>query len=343
MNDETLNGLTDGTFRARWLREVFRTVHITESVKVMLFALAIEEMDAAGRVSVPREELAVRIGRGKSRVSERVQEAVNQGFLVRVSAGKKRSTAVYAAAIKGSACADPNPEPEDLGKGPAIRTESEHFGSGLQDAEPEAKGPAERTGTMFGSGLQDAKNSDEVRLAGPNDPKKGPPMRAAKVGGVRGEVELLPDSTNDDFLKTEDAASRPASQKPKRAKRATPPKIPLPVDFAPDDEMRVWARDKCPLVDIDTQTELFIAHFTPEPGEPPVKRPGWGRSWKTWMLRQQGWAKDRPSNVRVLRPTGTTSTGITRSTTDERVAQAQALKGHFGPPARPTIAGEITS
>lgn len=305
MNDNILNGLSDGTFRARWLREVLRTCQITESVKVLLLSVGVEEMDAAGRFSVPREGMAVRIGRGKARVSERLQDAVEGGFLVRVSAGKKGSTAVYAAAIKGSACADPIPESEDLGKGPAIRTESEHFGSGLQDAEPEAKGPAERTETMFGSGLQDAENSDEVRTGGPNDPKKGPPTRAAKVGGVRGEVELLPDSTNDDFLKTEDAASRPASQKPKRAKRATPPKIPLPVDFAPDDEMRAWARDKCPLVDIDTQTEAFIVHFTPEDGQPPEKRPGWSRTWKRWMVRQQGWTKERMSNVRQLRPTGT--------------------------------------
>lgn len=307
MNDETLNGLTDGTFRARWLREVFRTVQITESVKLMMIALAIEEMDASGRVSVPREDLAVRIGRGKARVSERIQEAVNHGFLVRVSAGKKRSTAVYAAAIKGSVCADPNGEPEGSGKGPAIRTESEHFGSGLQDAEPESKGPAIRTGTKFGSGLQDAENSDEVRTAGPNDQKKGPPTRAAKVGGVWGEVELPPDSADDDFLKMEDAASRRASPEPKRAKRATVPKIPLPEDFAPDDAMRAWARDKCPLVDLDTQTELFIAHFAPDPDsdQPPIKRPGWGRSWKSWMLRQQGWAKERPSNVHQLRPTGT--------------------------------------
>lgn len=336
MNDETLNGLTDGTFRARWLREVFRTPHITESVKLMLVSMAVEEMDAAGRVSVPREVLAGRIGRGKARVSERVQEAVNQGFLVRVSAGKKGSTAVYAAAVKGSACSDPIETPDTPGKGPATRTESEHFGSGLQDAEPESKGSAMRTETMFGSGLQDAKNDDEVRVGGPNDQKKGPPTRAANVEEGVGGVELPNDSADEDFLKLGEAAPQPSR---KRAKKSGPAKTSVPEDFAATDELRAWAREKCPLVDITIETQLFVNYWL---DRPQTKRPGWERSWQNWMLRQQGWAQDRLSNVRQLRPTGTGGRTLTRSTSDERVAQAQSLKGRFGPATPPTIAGEIT-
>lgn len=302
MNDETLNCLSDGTFRARWLREVFRTAQITESVKLLLISMGVGEMDPTGRVSVPRVDLAVRIGRAPARVSERITEAIEKGFLVRLSAGKKSNTAVYAAAIKGSACPDLIWEDSDPGKGPAIRTESEHFGSDLQDALAESKGPATRTETMFGSDLQDALESDTVRTAGPNDQIKGPAKRYAKVvGGLGEEVPHTPE--DEDFLKVEEAAPRRKTKA--RPKRASPPKIPVPPDFAPDEAMRAWAREKCPLVDVDLQTELFIAHFTPEPGEEPEKRPGWGRSWKRWMLRQQGWARDRPSNVRQLRPTGT--------------------------------------
>lgn len=69
--------------------------------------------------------------------------------------------------------------------------------------------------------------------------------------------------------------------------------------------MRAWAQEACPLVDIDTETRLFILRFTPEDGEQPEERPGWTRSWKAWMVRQQGWTKERQSNVRQLRPTGT--------------------------------------
>lgn len=313
MNDQTLNGLSDGTYRARWLREVLRTAQITESVKVMLLALGIEEMDPSGLVSVPREELAVRIGRGKARVSERIQGAVDHGFLVRVSAGKKGNTAVYAAALKGTACADLSEED----KGPAIRTESEHFGSGLQDALADSKGPAIRTETMFGSGLQDALEPDGVRTGGPNGQIKGPAIRVAKVEGVKGEeVELPTETTEEDFFIGEAASS--AKRKP-RAKRAPVPKIPVPANFAPDEAMRVWAREKCPQVDIEIQTAMFIEHFTAEPGETPEKRPGWGRTWKQWMLRQQGWLKERQGNVRQLRPTGTGGHTPYRNPADQSV------------------------
>lgn len=322
MNDDILNGLCDGTFRARWLREVLRSPQITESIKLLLAALAVGEMDAAGRVSVPREELAARIGRGKARISERLQEAVQRGFLVRASSGKKGNTAVYLAALDGSACADPI-EDEDEIKGPPTRTESGEKGSAYADPKGAEKGPPARTRTKFGSDLQDAlkddqnnlsvrtagrfdsDDSDSVRVGGPKDEIKGPPTRAAKVVGGVGEVELPDDSTEDSFLKTEDAASRRASPKPKRPKKPAIPKIPLPPDFAPDDAMLAWARQKCPLVDIDAQNESFIIHFTPEPDEPPVTRPGWSRTWKSWMARQQGWAKERHSNVHQLRPTGT--------------------------------------
>lgn len=304
MND-ILKGLSDGTFRARWLREVLRTSQITESVKVLLISLAVEEMDAAGCVSVPREDLAVRIGRGKARVSERMQSAVDAGFLVRLSTGKKGNTAVYAAALKGSACSDPI-------KGPPVRTETS-FGSGLQDALDENTVQLDENTVRTAGRFDEQKNvsvrtagrfdADEVRIGGPNEQKKGPLTRAANVVKEVEVGEVSKDSTDEGLFKVEDAASRRATKK--RTKRTTVPKIPLPADFAPDDAMRAWARQKCPLINIDAQTEAFIIHFTPEPGEKPVVRPGWGRSWKAWMARQQGWAVDRQANVHTLRPTGT--------------------------------------
>jgi hypothetical protein len=302
--NDILSGLSDGTFRAHWLNEVLRTPHVTESIKLLLFAVAIEDMDPAGRFSVPREDLAMRIGRGKARVSERLQIAVDAGLLLRLSAGKKGSTAVYAAALNGSACSDQTDEAPDIEKGPPVRTESEHFGSGSQDAEPEPKGPPIRTETLFGSGSQDAKNDDSVRTGGPNDQKKGPPKRDAKVVGGVGEVEELPlNSDDDDFLKTDEAAPRPARKAAaKKPKAAIPVKFSIPEDFAITDEMRTWARTRCPLVDIDLETELFVNHFL---DKPEIKRPGWARSWRTWMLRQVKWGRGAESNVRQLRPTGT--------------------------------------
>ncbi|MFI6296792.1 hypothetical protein ACIBEJ_34745 [Nonomuraea sp. NPDC050790] len=329
-DDETLNCLSDGTFRAHWLREVLRASRITEAVKVLLISMGVEEMDPSGLVSVPREELAVRIGRGKSRVSERIQFAVDLGYLARVSAGKKSNTAVYAAAVNGSVCADLMQD----GKGPAIRTETEQEGSGYPDPSDVGKGPDSRTRTIFGSDPQDAINGpairtrtsfgsdpqdalegERVRIAGPNDPIKGPAIRVAKVEGGTGENSSPPsETTEEDFFIGDESATR----KP-RAKRKSAPKIPLPADFAPDAAMIAWARDACPLVDLETQSKAFVAHFTPEPGEKPEVRPGWSRSWKQWMLRQQGWAKQRQSNVHHLRPTGTGGHTPYRNPTDQSV------------------------
>lgn len=335
MNDQdTLNSLSDGTFRAHWLREVLRTVQITESVKVLLISMGVEEMDPAGRVSVPRVDLAGRIGRAPARVSERITEAVEMGFLVRLSAGKKSHTAVYAAAVKGSACPDLIQDAPESGKGPAMRTESEHFGSDLQDALAESKGPPSRTETMFGSDLQDALETDEVRTGGPNGQIKGPPNRYAKV--VEGVGEEVPSDTEDEeeFFKLGEAAARPTA---KGTKKPPVPKTSIPADFAVSDDMREWARQNCPLVNIAIETQVFVNYWLERPSK---KRPGWVRTWENWMLRQQGWAEERQSNVRQLRPGSVTAS--THSTTDDRVAQAQGLKKHFAQTIPPTIAGEIS-
>jgi hypothetical protein len=318
--NEILKGLSDGTFRAHWANEVLRTPLVTESIKLLLMSIAIEDMDEAGVFSVPREMLAVRVGRGKARISERLQTAVDAGLLVRVSEGKRGSTAVYAAAIKGSACSD-------LNQGPLTRTQSDEEGSAYPDPNDRTEqslGPIHRTHSTEQNKVWVRSTGrypdDEVRTAGPNAPEKGPHKRDANVEGGTGGSSSPEDSTEDGTLfGGEDAASRRTSEKPKRAKRATVPKIPLPPDFAPDAEMRAWARENCPLVDIDVQTKAFIVRFTPEPGEKPVTRPGWGRSWKAWMVRQQGWAQERLSNVRHLRPTGTDGYRPYRNPTDQSV------------------------
>jgi hypothetical protein len=170
---------------------------------------------------------------------------------------------------------------------------------------------------MFGSDLQDALASNEVRIAGPNGLIKGPTIRDAKVEGFKGEA--LPDLSEDeeeDFLLNEEEN---ASATKARKTRARTPKIPIPPDYAPSATLIAWARTTCPLVDIETQTVAFIDHFTPDQGEQPVKRPGWDRSWKQWMLRQQGWAKERQSNVHQLRPTGTGGYVPYRNPTDQSV------------------------
>ncbi|GAA0853313.1 hypothetical protein ACFQVD_26735 [Streptosporangium amethystogenes subsp. fukuiense] len=50
---------------------------------------------------------------------------------------------------------------------------------------------------------------------------------------------------------------------------------------------------------------------------------------------------ENSAQIHQLRPTGTTGTALSRSTTDDRVAQAQALKAEFATQSPPTIRGEI--
>lgn len=300
MNDQSLNSLSDGTYRARWLREVLRASQITESVKLMLISMGIEEMDPSGVVSVPREDLAARIGRGKSRVSERIQEAVDRGFLARLSAGKKSSTAVYAAAVSGSVCTDLI-EDVAFGKGPVSRTVSEEVGSGQSDPNVAEKGPDSRTGTIFGSDLQDAEKGpdsrtrtsfgsdlqdaiedDEVRVSGPNDPGKGPAIRAANVvEGTGEEVDPPSESSEEDFFKLDGVGSQATP-----AKRKTP----VPRDIAITPDMRAWAAEKTPLVvDLEFETEQFVDHWTSKR----ELRADWVATWRTWMRNQQKWTAAR--------------------------------------------------
>lgn len=250
-----LHGLGDGTFRAHWLREVCRTPHVTESVKVLLLATGLNDMDDAGNFSVPREELAARIGRGNARVSERLQVAVEAGFLVRVAAGKKGRTAEYRAALPVG------------------------IGSGYADP---IKGPDSRTETFFRSGLQDAENTDSVRVSGPNEAGKGPATRDAN--SYMG-VEIEDDLSNSDasgLLNIEDHAKREPESRAKR-------KAAISGDFAITADMRGWAADKVPGLDIDFHTEQFVDYWISK-GE---RRASWDRTWQMWMRNQKRWTDER--------------------------------------------------
>lgn len=279
--------MADGTLRGRWVDLVFRSPLITDAVRVALLAMALD-MDDAGRVSVKREDLARRINKGKARITERLNAAVDAGLLERVVEGKRGQVAVYAAAFPhGSGYADPNNRSSEAVMGPDTRTESEHFGSGLQtqtSAESPEQGPDTRTPTAdYGSAQPDPLCSRGV--------EEGEDLQVVEGEGL---------------FEIEGAASQPPPSKGK--KRASQPKTVIPPDYTPSDELRAWAKERCPLVDIDLQTERFVIHFT----EKEIKRPGWDRSWKSWMLQQQDWTKqrqERQDNVHHLPSSSRYATG----------------------------------
>jgi hypothetical protein len=52
-----------------------------------------------------------------------------------------------------------------------------------------------------------------------------------------------------------------------------------PADFKVTDELRQWASEKYPDVDIESETEKFLRH------EFPSHRRNWENAWKTWIQK----------------------------------------------------------
>jgi hypothetical protein len=90
-----------GTVRVRWLRYVYGTVRVPDSVRVLLLALA-EGMDDDGRVEVGRDDLAALLSRAPRRISARLAEAVGAGLLTQVRRGAPGRPSAYQAAFPES-------------------------------------------------------------------------------------------------------------------------------------------------------------------------------------------------------------------------------------------------
>lgn len=98
--------------------------------------------------------------------------------------------------------------------------------------------------------------------------------------------------------------------------------------------MVAWARENARHVDGKRETERFCDHWRAKAGKDGRKL-DWIATWRNWMRT----AEDRQG------PRDRPGAAPRTSTTDDRVAQAQALKlqppdGDV-PPGRPTIQGRI--
>lgn len=77
-----------------WRRAVFRSEQLSDRAKVLLLYLA-DHMTADRHVSIPRDRLGRALGRSERRITERVTEAHDAGWLSTVVRGQKGVTAVY--------------------------------------------------------------------------------------------------------------------------------------------------------------------------------------------------------------------------------------------------------
>lgn len=107
----------------------------------------------------------------------------------------------------------------------------------------------------------------------------------------------------------------------------------LPDDFVLTDAMRRYAAGCFPQLDVDFETQQFISHYR----STGARRKSWPDQWQKWL---------RDSAKRASERAIRSAPGARPSTTDTRIAQAQALKALYeGPnavPDRPVIRGEIT-
>jgi hypothetical protein len=77
-----------------WRREVYRSPRINDATRVYLLYLA-DHMRSDRKVSIPQASIEKALGKPKRRIDSRRAFAIRAGFLSRVSAGYRGSTAVY--------------------------------------------------------------------------------------------------------------------------------------------------------------------------------------------------------------------------------------------------------
>jgi hypothetical protein len=117
-----------------------------------------------------------------------------------------------------------------------------------------SKSPVHGTGSENGTVPNFPANSTEIPSKGTVFPPKGSQKR-----NPESSLNHQKESSG-----TVDARGRA------RSRRA-------PVDFVITEEMRAWARQKCPTVDIDLETEKFRDHEYRDPHS------DWPAAWRTWM------------------------------------------------------------
>jgi hypothetical protein len=107
----------------------------------------------------------------------------------------------------------------------------------------------------------------------------------------------------------------PLPEKPKKASRKKA-EAPLPDDFAVTDEMRAWAAENAPGVDIDKATAKFRNHAQANDR----RQRDWAAAWRNWMLNE------RPSNVVAIRGgTGFEAKHAMLADSRRRMAELDAL------------------
>lgn len=103
--------------------------------------------------------------------------------------------------------------------------------------------------------------------------KKVPPFDGQEKAELFAKKVEVSDTVKDNHLKKH-------SLNTKRGTR-------LPDQFLLTAEMRAWAKDERPDVDVNTETKKFCNHFRSQPGQKGVKL-DWVLTWENWILNARG-------------------------------------------------------
>lgn len=95
------------------------------------------------------------------------------------------------------------------------------------------------------------------------------------------DARLIPDSFHSDSLIEESVC---IGAEPKKPTETKPKPVPFPSDFAITDEMRSWAKDKVPNLDIDDELEEFCGYWRDvDNGKTKRTEAGWRQTWQGRM------------------------------------------------------------
>ena len=141
----------------------------------------------------------------------------------------------------------------------------------------------------------------------PVDQKRARPRSSTVLPAevITASGETLVQSTSPVVVQT-----TPPNPPIRAAKTQTVKPYAIPADWFPSDETRLFAAEHCPAVDLEREVRKFRDYWL----EKNSRRPGWDRSFRSWLENAQQWAAERPraaapGGARAASPGPTTASG----------------------------------
>lgn len=107
----------------------------------------------------------------------------------------------------------------------------------------------------------------------------------------------------------------------------------IPSDFHVTSDMRSWAAEKCPGINVDKSTEQFIDYWKSKGSN--ATKTDWVATWRNWIRRELEWAKPTPEVEQedaMAKWRAERAERIQRQ--QEQAAEREAAKDRFTPPPK---------